>query len=339
MWHVDFVLLQLHWSYCYYCYIVSLVKILSQIILLFLFIVPPSETSSTSSSKHTITTCKSHAGKSSKKEKPSIVASGTTAAHKTVPQVSVKGHAPKHKASSAMQPPPQPTKQPVSKPLDFKQLMEIASKKGSGNKSKELVKQCRLKQQTKLSSTGKPVTAAISTTTKSIKPPIQAGIKKPQGTVPPKQVSTHKGVAGNKVTLPSSTKQRPSPATAASTTKKLSGDGKKVNGQANSKPSGVKLKPRSFYQSSAMGSDWSDLKKTIKRPQQQQLQQRRLNGFNVSGSWINELGLTKLPTDLDSDYEDDDMSDFVASDDEGIDEDCEDYSAAIRDIFGYDRSR
>ena len=51
--------------------------------------------------------------------------------------------------------------------------------------------------------------------------------------------------------------------------------------------------------------------------------------------------MTKLPTNLDSDDEDeDDMSDFVASDDEGLDEGyMEDYSAAIRDIFGYDRRK
>ena len=259
---------------------------------------------------------------------------GTTAAYKTVPPVSVKGHAPKHKASSTPQPPPQATRQPISKPLDFKQLMEIASKQGSKNKSKELVKQHTLKQQTKSCATFGKVSGGTPTPSKQVKPVSQASTKKPQSTVPSKQVSTHKGVAGNKITSASLTKQRPSSTTAA--TKKVS-ETTKVNCKANSMSSGVKLKAGSFYQSSAIGSDWSDLKKTIKRPQQQQLQQRRLNGFNISGSWINELGLSKLPTDLDSDYEeDDDMSDFVASDDEGI---GEDYSAAIRDIFGYDRSR
>jgi len=247
--------------------------------------------------------------------------------------VSVKGHAPKHKASTTPQPPPQAAKQPVSKPLDFKQLMEIASKQGSKNKSKELVKQHTLKQQTKSTTTFGKVSGATRTPPKSIS---QSSTKKSQSTVPPKQDSTHKGVTGNKITSASSTRQHSS-STATASAKKVS-EATKMNCKANSKPSGVKLKAGSFYQSSTIGSDWSDLKKTIKRPQQQQLQQRRLNGFNISGSWINELGLSKLPTDLDSDYEDDDMSDFVASDDEGID-DCEDYSAAIRDIFGYDRSR
>ena len=308
---------------------------------MFAVVVQPSETNSVSSSKHATSTCKSHAGKSSKKEKPSSVSCGTTtAAHKTVPPLSVKGHAPKHKANSTPQPPPQPPKQPASKPLDFKQLMEIASKQGSGNRSKELVKQQLLKQQAKSLSATVKASVATPTSSKPVKPVGHAGTNKPHSAVPPKQVSTHKGVAGNKITSVSLTKQRPSSATAAAAATKKLPETTKVNCKANSKRPGVKLKTGSFYQSSAMGSDWSDMKKTIKRPQQQQLQQRQLNGFNISGSWINELGLNKLPTDLDSDYEeDDDMSDFVASDDEGIDEDCEDYSAAIRDIFGYDRSR
>lgn len=215
--------------------------------------------------------------------------------------------------------------------------MEIASKQGSGNKSKELVKQHTLKRQAKSCATFGKVSGAMPTPSKQVKPVTQASTKRPQSTVPSKQVSTHKDVAGNKITSASLTKQRPSSTAAtAAATKKVS-ETTKVNCKANSMPSDVKLKAGSFYRSSAIGSDWSDLKKTIKRPQQQQLQQRRLNGFNISGSWINELGLSKLPTDLDSDYEeDDDMSDFVASDDEGI---GEDYSAAIRDIFGYDRSR
>lgn len=209
--------------------------------------------------------------------------------------------------------------------------MKIASGNKNGNRSKELVQQVMSsnKKSAVPPSHEKPPTA---TAPKPIKRVEQAGTKKPKSSaVPGKPVSTDKKLSCNKSTSMAS-QQRSLPYT--TTTKQVARTGNKIDKSPN-----LKSKTDSFYRSSVIGSEWSDMKKTLRKPRQQQ----HHNGFNISGSWINELGLTRLPTNLDSDsdYEDDDgLSDFVASDDEGIDEgNAEDYSAAIRDIFGYDRRR
>ena len=289
-------------------------------------LVPPSETEHSS-------TCKAHANSNIKKEKSTVKTASLSSGHKTVPPVSIKGHAPKHKGTSASTASSQQagstTKQQVtSKPLDFKQLMKIAGENKNGNRSKELVQQ--------VLSSSKKLTApsvhekASTATAKPTKRVEQACTKQPKSAISAKPaVSTdHKRLPNSRSTSTALPQQKASPST---TSKQVSKTGNKTDTKAPS----AKLKTSSFYQSSAIGSEWSDMKKTIRRPQQCR------NNFNISGSWINELGLTQLPTNLDSDYEeDDDLSDFVASDDEGIDEgNVEDYSAAIRDIFGYDRRK
>ena len=276
------------------------------------------------------TLCKEHTDISKKEKKSTVKANSHASSHKTLAPVSIKGHAPKHKATAAnntsSQQTDNPPKQLTPKPLDFKQLMKIASEQ-NGNRSKELVKQA-------LSSHKKSTVSQTQVKTpapKAIKRAEQACINQPKSSLPPKQVSAnHKGLVNDRSTSNVLPQQK---SLLTTTTKKPVGIGNKVETKAPS----VKLKTSSFYQSSAIGSNWSDMKKTIRKPQLQ----KRHNGFNISGSWINELGLTRLPTDLDSDYEDDDdLSDFVASDDEGVDEgNAEDYSAAIRDIFGYDRRK
>lgn len=215
--------------------------------------------------------------------------------------------------------------QPGPKPLDFKQLMKLASDNKNGNRSKELVQKV-------LSSSKKvPVASAHEKTPapKPVKQVEQAAAKQPKSATPGKMTSRDpKKLPCNKGTSLALPQHRT--AVAGTTTKQVARMGSKTD----PKPSSVKLKTGSFYQSSAIGSEWSDMKKTLRKPQLQQ----RDRGFNISGSWISELGLTRLPTNLDSDdeeEEEDDLSDFVASDDEG----AEDYSAAIRDIFGYDRRK
>lgn len=248
----------------------------------------------------------------------------------------VKGHAPKHKGTvtsnaCSQQAAGVATKQqPGTKPLDFKQLMKIASENKNGNRSKELVQQvlsCS-KKSTVPSADGKAPTATPSKPVKRVE---QGSTKQPKSGAPAKQVSSdHRKLPNSKNTSMALPQQR-EPSGSGTATKQVARAGNKTV----PKPPSVKLKTGSFYQSSAIGSEWSDMKKTLRKPQLQ----NRHHGFNISGSWINELGLTRLPTNLDSDCDeedDDDLSDFVASDDEGIDED---YSAAIRDIFGYDRRR
>lgn len=288
-------------------------------------LVPPSEPESS-------TSCKAHTNSNNKKDKSAVkVTTSLSSGHKTVPPVSIKGHAPKHKeaagSSSSQQAAGVTTKQqPASKPLDFKQLMKIASENKNGNKSKELVQQ--VLSSNKKSTVPSPHKTPMATTQKPVKRVEQAGTKQSKSVHPAKQVSTdHRKLPSSKSTSTALPQQRASSGTA---TKPVA----RVGSKTDPKPPSVKLKTGSFYQSSAIGSEWSDMKKTLKKPQLQ----RRLNGFNISGSWINELGLTQLPTNLDSDYDDDDddLSDFVASD---ADEDAEDYSAAIRDIFGYDKRK
>ena len=285
-------------------------------------LVPPSEPERT-------TPCKAHTNGNSKREKSTVKAAAScSSGHKTVPSASIKGHVPKHKGTASSNSSSQPAaasskQQPAPKPLDFKQLMKIASDNKNGNRSKELVQKV-------LSASKKP--HEKTTAPKPVKQVEQASAKQPKTAAPVKMTSSdHKKLLNNKSTLVALPQHRT--AGAGTTTKQVARAGNKTD----PKPPGVKLKTGSFYQSSAVGSEWSDMRKTLKKPQ---LQQRRL-GFNISGSWISELGLTRLPTNPDSDYEDDDedLSDFVASDDEGIDEATEDYSAAIRDIFGYDRRK
>lgn len=283
-----------------------------------------------SDSEHSIR-CKVHSNGSNKKEKSTVKATLLSSGHKTVPSVSIKGHASKHKVTATNNTSQQAgsaTKQLAApKPLDFKQLMKIASENKNGNKSKELVRQTlSSNKKTTVPSTHEKI--PVASTQEHVNQVERAGIK--STTVPAKQVSTnHKGLPNNRSASTALPQQR---TLSGITTKQAA----RVGDKTETKPPSIKLKTGSFYQSSAIGSDWSDMKKILRKPQPHQ----RRNGFNISGSWINELGLTRLPTDLDSDYEDDDLSDFVASDDEGIDEgDVEDYSAAIRDIFGYDKRK
>lgn len=290
-------------------------------------LVPPSEPDRT-------TPCKAHTNGNSKREKSTVkAATSSSSAHKTVPSASIKGHVPKHKGTSTGNTSSQSTgasmkQQSAPKPLDFKQLMKIASDNKNGNRSKELVQ----KVLSASKKTSVPSAHEKTTVSKPVKQVEQAGTKRPKTATPVKMTSSdHKKLPNNKSTSVALPQHRT--AGAGTTTKQVA----RVGNKTDPKPAGVKLKTGSFYQSSAIGSEWSDMKKTLKKPQ---LHQRHL-GFNISGSWISELGLTRLPTNLDSDYEeeDDDLSDFVASDDEGIDETTEDYSAAIRDIFGYDRRK
>jgi len=246
--------------------------------------------------------------------------------------VSIKGHAPKHKVTTTTNTSSQQTGSAVkqsaaAKPLDFKQLMKIARENKSGNRSKQLVQQT-LSSNKKATVPSTHEKTPTANTQKPVKRAEQAGTKQPQSAVLSKQISTnHKRLPNNR-SIP---QQR---TLSGTTTKQAARIGDKTGTKP---PPNIKLKTGSFYQSSDIGSDWSDIKKTLRKPQLHQ----RHNGFNISGSWISELGLNRLPTDLDSDYEDDDdLSDFVASDDEDIDKgNMEDYSAAIRDIFGYDKRK
>ena len=290
-------------------------------------LVPPSESEHSSA-------CKAHTNGNNKKEKSTSKTASLSSGHKTVQPVSIKGHAPKHKGTFASNASSQQTgsttkQQLAPKPLDFKQLMKIASENKNGNRSKELVQQV-LSSSKKSTAPSVNEKAPTSTAPKPVKRVEQACAKQSKSSIPAKTASTdHKRLPNSR----SSTALPPQKAPPSTTSKQLSRTGNKTD----TKPPSVKLKIGSFYQSSAIGSEWSDMKKTIRKPQMQQCR----NNFNISGSWINELGLNRLPTNLDSDYEDDDdLSDFVASDDEGIEEgNMEDYSAAIRDIFGYDRRR
>ena len=291
-------------------------------------LVPPSE------SEHS-TTRKPHTNCNDKKEKSTVKTASLGSGHKTVPPVSIKGHAPKHKGTSASNGSSQQagstTKQQLaSKPLDFKQLMKIANDNKNGNRSKELVQQV-LSSNKKSTAPTVNEKASKATAPKPVKQVEQACAKQPKSAISAKPVSTdHKRLPNSRSTSTALPQQKAPPGI---TSKQVCRTGNKTD----TKPPSVKLKTGSFYQSSAIGSEWSDMKKAIRKPQTQQCR----NNFNISGSWINELGLTRLPTNLDSDYEDDDdLSDFVASDDEGIDEgNMEDYSAAIRDIFGYDKRK
>ena len=296
-------------------------------------LVPPSE------SEHSSATCKAHVTNNNKKEKSTVKGTSLGSGHKTVPPVSIKGHAPKHKGASASSVSSQQAgsstkQQSAPKPLDFKQLMKIASENKNGNRSKQLVQKV-------LSSAKKATVPSVRE-----KKPAPVGPKpvkqieqtctKQQKTVAKQSSIDVKGLPNSR-SIATALPQQKAPSGAPS--KQVSRSGSKPDTKPNPKPPSVKLKTGSFYQSSAIGSEWSDMKKTIRKPQMQNSR----NNFNISGSWINELGLNRLPTAPDSDYEDDDysdLSDFVASDDEGIDDgNMEDYSAAIRDIFGYDKRR
>ena len=315
-----------------FCYVISLyvVNSCANYCIVFGCLVPPSE------SEHSSTACKAHVNNNNKKEKSTVKGGSLGSSHKTVPPVSIKGHAPKHKGASAsiassQQAGSSTKQQSAPKPLDFKQLMRIASENKNGNRSKELVhKVLSSAKKATVPSVHEKKPTPVGPKLKQIE---QACTKQPKTAA--KQSSIDVKGLPNSRSIATALPQQKAPSGA--TSKQVSRTGNKPDAKLNPKPASVKLKTGSFYQSSAIGSEWSDMKKTIRKPQMQHSR----NNFNISGSWINELGLNRLPTAPDSDYEDDDdLSDFVASDDEGIDDgDMEDYSAAIRDIFGYDKRR